>query len=80
MIKTNLNKDRIKRNIIIFFIIYISLKENINIIIMEGLEFLKSMEKLSPEFIQDTGTQQQMKNFWNMLNEMSANNPEVRSK
>ena len=44
---------------------------------MEGLDFLKAMQGISPEILQDPGTQQQMKNFWNMLNEMSENKPEV---
>ena len=44
---------------------------------MEAFEFLKHMDKLSPEFLANPGTQQQMKNFWSMLDEMATNNPEV---
>lgn len=45
---------------------------------MDPMTVLKSMQGLSEDFIADPGTQQQMKSFWNMLDEMAANNPEVK--
>jgi hypothetical protein len=47
---------------------------------MQNFEFLKAVENLSPDFLQDPSTQKQMKNFWSMLDEMAANNPEVTLK
>lgn len=44
---------------------------------MEGFEFMNAMKGISPELLKDPGAQNQMKNFWNMLDEMAANNPDV---
>lgn len=44
---------------------------------MEALNFLKNMQELPSNFLSDPSTQQQMKNFWSMLDEMAISNPEV---
>jgi hypothetical protein len=46
---------------------------------MDPLDILSNMQGLSPEFLSSSSTQQQMKSFWNMLDEMASNNPEVLS-
>ena len=45
---------------------------------MDPMDVLKNMQGLSEDFLTNPGTQQQMKSFWNMLDEMAANNPEVK--
>ncbi|OMJ86351.1 hypothetical protein SteCoe_12138 [Stentor coeruleus] len=47
---------------------------------MEALNFLKNMQNLPSDFLSDPSTQNQMKNFWSMLDEMAVNNPEEYSK
>jgi len=43
---------------------------------MEAFSILSQMDNISEELANDPRTQQQLKDFWNMLDEMSENNPE----
>ena len=45
---------------------------------MDPMEVLKAMQGISPDLLSDASTQQQMKSFWNMLDEMASNNPDVK--
>lgn len=49
--------------------------ENIDV-----MSLMKQMNMASEELKDNPAAQSQMKDFWNMLNEMSENNPEVTSK